>query len=829
MQTFVLGKYKSLVIAISIFVLLIASVMSLNFMISTQLAHDAVGISIAGRQRMLSQRLFKDLLNLRREAESGGDIFSLEDQVIRTANLFNMSLKAFINGGKTKGNEDGYVVLDKVTSEKGYRSLEEAFILWEPFKRLIDMMASEDPQVDWLMTLTQSIDYYKSHNAELLSHLSDLSTALQGNSGKVNAIVAGQQMLAQRLAKELLELQEGVNSGAVLNESLENLGATVTRFDTVMTALQRGGVVTDAKGVSVNLAPVTSPQGRKALAAAAELWMPYNTLLTSLLVESRDPRWLEHLAESIAYGRDNNLSLLVMMDDLAKELERLALQQATRLRYLQAGAIVIAFLFFFVTLLRFVKRLRESDAIVEKARKDTENILNTVQEGLFLLDDTSTIGSQFSTATKSIFGKEALEGLTFHDLLGDLITERDMQLTDDYIELLFGGRVNENLITDINPLNQVEINLEREGSFQTKYLSFHFNRVRIGGELSELLVTVNDVSDRIKLQNELEELKEKSQDQLNMLTNLLHIEKHILERFLDDVAISLSNINDIFRQPQTSSSDHHKKLEQIFRIIHKLKGDAAALKLESFEFRAHEFEDMLTVLREQKIISGNDFLPLTVKLNEFLVHHATVSSLVERFNKMQDPDNDDASAPGSGQEWGTLEQLVSRIASEHGKQVDLHSEGFDVDSIPHKYHKTVWDIAIQLVRNSVVHGIETPYQRLNAKKDDAGRLELSFCHNAEGYEFIVRDDGCGIDPEKIRAKALEQESWREKDLSSWAPDRLLSLIFEPGFSTASEVTKDAGRGVGMDIIKETVENIQGHIKLKTTPGQYCEFKILLPE
>jgi two-component system chemotaxis sensor kinase CheA len=141
MKTFVLGKYKSLVIAISIFVLLIASVMSLNFMISTQLAHDAVGISIAGRQRMLSQRLFKDLLNLRREAESGGDIFSLEDQVIRTANLFDTSLKAFINGGKTKGNEDGYVVLDKVTSEKGYRSLEEAFILWEPFKRLIDMMA----------------------------------------------------------------------------------------------------------------------------------------------------------------------------------------------------------------------------------------------------------------------------------------------------------------------------------------------------------------------------------------------------------------------------------------------------------------------------------------------------------------------------------------------------------------------------------------------------------------------------------------------------------------------------------------------------------------
>jgi chemotaxis protein histidine kinase CheA len=176
-----------------------------------------------------------------------------------------------------------------------------------------------------------------------------------------------------------------------------------------------------------------------------------------------------------------------------------------------------------------------------------------------------------------------------------------------------------------------------------------------------------------------------------------------------------------------------------------------------------------------------------------------------------------------------LEQLVSRIASEHGKQVDFHSDGFDANSIPHKYHKTVWDIAVQLVRNSVVHGIETPYQRLNAQKGDTGQMELSFSHNSEGYELTLRDDGCGIDAEKIRAKALEKGDWSAEDMASWNRERLLSLIFEPGFSTASEVTKDAGRGVGMDIIKETVADVQGQVQLATVPGKYCEFKILLPE
>lgn len=66
-------------------------------------------------------------------------------------------------------------------------------------------------------------------------------------------------------------------------------------------------------------------------------------------------------------------------------------------------------------------------------------------------------------------------------------------------------------------------------------------------------------------------------------------------------------------------------------------------------------------------------------------------------------------------------------------------------------------------------------------------------------------------------------------MTSWDEDRLLSLIFEPGFSTASAVTKDAGRGVGMDVIKETVDGVQGDMKLNTVPGQYCEFKVQLPE
>jgi sensor histidine kinase regulating citrate/malate metabolism len=832
MKKFSLLKYKTIVISISIFVFMIAGVMVLNVYISTQLANDAVEISIAGRQRTISQRLFKDLLNLQRVAENGGDITAIEKQIRQTAEQFDTTLNAFINGGTTSRNDGREVTLKKISSETGLASLEEAAILWEPFKQLVNTLSTEKPNLDWMATLTQAIDYGGRHNIALLGHLNGLMVALQDASDNANAIVAsGQQMLSQRLMKELLELKNTVTAGDNLNKSLENLNATVTRFDTLLTALQKGGTITDANGALIKLRPVASQTSQKALVAATKLWEPYKLLLTSLLSDAKETRWLGQLAEAVAYGRENNLTLLVLMDDLAKELERLTIMKVARLRIIQTAALIMAFLFPFIIMIHFIRQLQRSYTIAQNARAETANILNTVQEGLFLLDDNATIGSQYSTATKTIFDREEIADLTLYDILRDIVTEQDMQLTEDYITLLFGGRVNEKLITDINPLNQVEVNLEREGRFETKYLSFNFNRVYSDGKLSNLLVSINDISDKIKLQQELEELKEKSQDQLNMLTNILHVEKRTLESFLNNTAEALTNINDIFRQPQTSATNHRKKVDTIFRIIHKVKGDAAALELTSFESRAHEFEDMLVTLREQEAISGNDFLPLTVKLDEFITHHATVLSMVQRFNEMNSSDNSDSIAPETDQtHWRALEQLVQRIASEQGKQVVLQTHGLDPHTIPHKYHKTVWDIAVQLVRNAVVHGIETPYERRYAQKGDTGNLEVNFTPKSEGYELTIRDDGCGIDAEKLRAKALEQGTWGEEDLvASWDRDRLLSLIFEPGFSMASEVSKDAGRGVGMDIIKEVVEGVQGQLVMDTVTGQYCEFKVQLPK
>jgi chemotaxis protein histidine kinase CheA len=118
-----------------------------------------------------------------------------------------------------------------------------------------------------------------------------------------------------------------------------------------------------------------------------------------------------------------------------------------------------------------------------------------------------------------------------------------------------------------------------------------------------------------------------------------------------------------------------------------------------------------------------------------------------------------------------------------------------------------------------------------------GRIQMSLQKETqrldEGTEkeqlvITVRDDGRGLLPEKLTKRALEMGRWSNEDISSWDLSRLNQLIFVTGFSTADEITTDAGRGVGMDIVRQTVEELGGSITVDSVPGQYCQFQLVLP-
>jgi chemotaxis protein histidine kinase CheA len=278
----------------------------------------------------------------------------------------------------------------------------------------------------------------------------------------------------------------------------------------------------------------------------------------------------------------------------------------------------------------------------------------------------------------------------------------------------------------------------------------------------------------------------------------------------------------------------------LFRQAHSVKGEAAALGLSSIEGRAHSFEDDLKGLRDRQGLSGNDFLPLVVKLDDLMTHLQSINDLVSRLSRLQVTPKAQAQADiDANQQTDSLipvpefsivpalQQLVERMAGENHKDVKLECIGLEF--VPENYRKIVKDIAIQGVRNAIVHGIETASARPVVGKGSQGTVRLEFQDlGPAGYRLTMEDDGQGLSTEHIKDVAVKKGFISLDQAADLDAKQVFSLLFRPGFSTASGVTKDAGRGVGMNLIAETMRQIGGRVGVATAPGKFTRLTLSLP-
>jgi len=172
-----------------------------------------------------------------------------------------------------------------------------------------------------------------------------------------------------------------------------------------------------------------------------------------------------------------------------------------------------------------------------------------------------------------------------------------------------------------------------------------------------------------------------------------------------------------------------------------------------------------------------------------------------------------------------MERLVRDLARDCGKKVSFVTEG-DETELDRTVVEELADPLVHMVRNAVDHGLELPADRLARGKAETGTVRLSAYHEGNHIVVELRDDGRGIDPAKVLAKARAQglvpanaEPTREE---------ILRLIFMPGFSTAEKVTALSGRGVGMDVVKRNIERLRGRVEISSELGAGSIFKIKLP-
>jgi two-component system chemotaxis sensor kinase CheA len=677
------------------------------------------------------------------------------------------------------------------------------------------------------------------------------------------------QQLPSRMQVALNSIQDRLRARGFVRDSIEQLKQATAQFNTATAGLKSGG------GVSIG-GIGGDDDVKKTIAEMTAAWAKYKPALepvanftaipysdseregTQLNVDGRELQ--AKVTAAVSQSRVYTPSLEKNLSQIIAGLQSSSNWLANALRtvvLIGVGlAAALAGLVGYLSLAR-----GKSAALAAAAQQQTEDILSTVREGLFLLDGDLKIGSIHSQATAQLFQRESVAGLTFEDLLRDLVTPKTLAIATKFVKVLWSERTKENLIRSINPLNEVELVVGDKDSknAETRYLEFNFHRVRREGAITHVLVAVADVTARVALAAQLKGAQDSAQTQMDAFLSILHVDPAQLSSFLDDSDVAFKMINATLRDPARDSASFRRKIDGLFRQIHSIKGEAAAIGLGSMESRAHALESDLAGLRERTDLSGDDFLPLLTKFDDLVSHSQSVRDMVTKLASFRDSFGKHQAASGapaasSGDSTGRMpkltedaaqaeqtlqrsaregfvasaQQLADRIANDHGKKVVVTCRGHDL--VPETYRRPVKDVLIQLIRNAVVHGIETPAEREALGKSPEGHIRIQFemVENGRAFRMQCEDDGRGLTPDKLRKTAVGKGIISQNDAQALSDQEAMMLVFRSGFSTAKEVTRDAGRGVGMDVIAEIAARLGGRISLNSEVNKNMKLSLSFP-
>jgi two-component system, chemotaxis family, sensor kinase CheA len=643
----------------------------------------------------------------------------------------------------------------------------------------------------------------------------------------VSINLAGRQrMLTQRLSKALYASELAVASGPLPPALQDELQLASRLFDSTLQGFRHGAQVNGGDGRPVHLPAAAGPKSADILARALAVWEPWRRALDPLREAgtSAQPGYVKAAAD---YARANNLALLGLMNELTTDLEAAASQRASTLRMVQTGGIVLALLNFVFILFKFIRRLRQSDTAAEQASGETQEILSVVREGLFLLTPEMKLGTQISRSAGGMFGRSAQPGDDFLALLAPLVSAKTLDDARGYMELLFTPHIKEDLVQSINPLTDVELSLvDALGQRRPRFLSLQFSRVLEGGEVKHLLVTMQDVTARIELEKRLEGEQRRAQREFDLLVHAFEADPAALRSFVDRAEAALLAVNDLLREVDASADAKRMRrtVDTIYRHVHAVKGEASMLSLDLLTATAHEFESQLQTLRESEAVSGEALLALPLPLEELLTRLQALKRSVLRERAAPA----EIASPDKGQVADQLAALVTRIADATAKPARLSARLDALATLPARTRDSLVQIALQLVRNAVVHGVEDATIRAANGKPAEARIEVEFTRDeADQLYLLVRDDGAGLNADRVRERLLALGWFSEAQLADMSTSQIVAQVFKPGFSTADKTDEHAGRGVGLDIVANEVRRLGARLLVSSRAHQGTAFRVKL--
>jgi signal transduction histidine kinase len=476
--------------------------------------------------------------------------------------------------------------------------------------------------------------------------------------------------------------------------------------------------------------------------------------------------------------------------------------------------------------------LLAADARVTLLRgEQMKQILATVREGLLLIDRDHRIGLEYAGSAETLLETGGLAGRKLTEVLAALLGAERAQLAADYLDLLFDPRVIESLIVKINPLLKVAA---RFGQGRRRILAFRFARGVEGGVIRHVLVRIEDLTREEELAREVQAHRQHGERQLELAVALMQADPDAVVALLDRLDPQLRRATAFFG-PRPAAAPTPAAFDALLRDLHGAKGEASVLGFVLLAGEIHQLEDALAGVRRGEPDAGAARSAVPARVAAVTGLLAAARSVLEQLARIGRSVGSAGSVPQETRSVkvppaakaepkalaSAVERFVADLAAELGKPVRFLWR-LDGVSIPRQHSRVVREALAQLARNALVHGVEEPDVRKLRGKPAMATLQLAARRRPGAIELIFQDDGGGLDLAALRARA------GQLGLAAGSDEELRRLIFRPGFSTAARTTLHAGRGVGLDLIRDRIESAGGRIAVHSEPGRFCAFQIVLP-
>jgi len=472
--------------------------------------------------------------------------------------------------------------------------------------------------------------------------------------------------------------------------------------------------------------------------------------------------------------------------------------------------------------------LRIERKMLSQSEREQKMYLKNIGQGLLCFRPNLIIREHHSAIVRPMFGKKRIDGIRFPKFIfGDNKTAiKDLK---EFIDIAFTNTSAEyEMIEAINPISRLKYE-HPDGT--TKYFTFIFKRVYQQEKVIELMAIVDDITHIVETENKYALEKKKHLMEIEQISAILQLQLSDFEEFLkeghDVITRSKDLLNLVKNNPDTDITDN---VTVIFRLTHTMKGNASNFKFHAIEGMAHKAEDFFADLRDKNTaLSPEDLEKAEENLTALEETFENLLNLKEKFSSFSQSSVFNANQdPNSSLKtyFGQLQTLCTDMGKSLHKKISFNTN-VKVDRLPLNLVKIITGPVNHLVRNAADHALENPEERTDIGKKETGSIHFEINEQDQNLLVILRDDGRGINTEKIYKKAIDRGMINEGNKLSHG--ELIQILFKPGFSTKDDTSHSSGRGVGLDAVKDMVTKHGGKVGVKTAANKGTEFSLIFPK